>query len=196
MLNWLRNLVGKLKFWSRRPQEVDTPKMDTPKVSKVKQTKEIIPYKEKILPAKNIVLVTSVSNIELIPVKVFDDHTLKWAKKTIQIKPDRPAHILTIPGKLLMGNRLLRRFMPRFIRFNAYTVQQTGELTHDPHLDYLDEEMKLRLEKLLGLMGKFAEVQAGAVVYEGLKGKKKWWDYIPYMAIVAIVFLFLFAYFK
>lgn len=184
-------MIEWLKFWKWRrnhPQEDKTP-----------NEKKKIPIpekKEKILPAKNVVLITSVSNIELMPVKVFDDHTLKWKKKTVQIKPDRPAHILTIPTNLLMRNRLIRFFMPRNIRFNAYTVQQTGELTHDPHQDYLDEEMKLRLEKLLGLMGKFAEVQAGAVVYEGLKGKKKWWDYIPYIAIVAIVFLFLFAYFK
>jgi len=73
-------------------------------------------------------------------------------------------------------------------------MQQEGEMTHDPHLDHLTDDMKTRFEKMLLLIGKFAEADAGAVLYEGIKGPKKWWDYIPYIVICLIVAFFLFAF--
>ena len=83
---------------------------------------------------------------------------------------------------------------PRVLRFRAYTVRKEGEVTHNPHDDNYDLEDKMRFEKLLYLEGKFAAAEAGANVYEGMKGPKKWEDYIPIIAIVIIVIAFLFAF--
>jgi hypothetical protein len=181
VFNWLRWLL-------RRPRK----KKESAAISQ----KESPPKKErkvKLYPARNLVLLTSETNMRLVPCKVNDDHTLVYGKKKRMIKPDRPAHVFEIPIGKIWPTRLGRLLGPRSQKYNVYTIQETGEMTHDPHLDQMDEEMKLKFEKLLGLMGKFAEVQAGAVMYEGIKGKKAWWDYIPYLVMLGIVFLFLFA---
>jgi len=146
-----------------------------------------------------MVLVTTESDMRLRPVKVNDDHTLKFNKKKILIKPDRPAHIFDINIHDLMPTRkqkiMCRLFgVPQYQTFRTFTMQQEGEMTHDPHLDHLTDDMKARFEKMLLLVGKFAEADAGAVVYEGIKGPKKWFEYIPYIIIALIVAFFLFAF--
>jgi len=155
--------------------------------------------KPSIYPSRDMVLITTESDMRLRPVQVNDDHTLTLDGKTLLIKPDRPAHIFDLNLHSLMPTRKQRIFckmfgIPQFQTFRTFTIQQEGEMTHDPHLDLLTDDMKARFEKMLMLVGKFAEADAGAVVYEGIKGPKKWWDYIPYIIICLIVAFFLFAF--
>ena len=155
--------------------------------------------KPAIYPSRNMVLITTESDLKLRPVKVNDDHTLMFRGRKVLIKPDRPAHILDLNIHDLMPTRKQRLFcklfgIPQYQTFRTFTIQQEGEMTHDPHLDQLTDDMKQRFEKMLMLVGKFAEADAGAVVYEGIKGPKKWWDYIPYIVICLIVAFFLFAF--
>jgi len=152
-----------------------------------------------VYPSRNMLLITSESDMKLRPVRVNDDHSLTYKKKKILIKPDRPAHIFDINIHDLMPTRKQRLFcklfgVPQFQTFRTFTTQEEGEMTHDPHLDHLGDDMKMRFEKMLMLVGKFAEADAGAVLYEGIKGPKKWWDYIPYIVICLIVAFFLFAF--
>ena len=104
---------------------------------------------------------------------------------------------------------LVRWALPKYLRFRTYTVRREGEVshnpdtgtkeengnvTHDPHEDNYDKEQKMLFEAMLKLEGKFAEANAGAEIYEGMKGKPKWFDYIPYIVIAVIVGLFLFSF--
>ena len=161
------------------------------------------PKQEKInlYPSKNLALVTTEADISLVPCKVNDEHQIKFKvdkrKKNVRIM--RQPHILHVPlwallpgykWKLLLG----RLLFPRYLRFLAYTVRREGEATHDPHDDNYDTEDKMRLEKMLKLEGKFAEAEAGANVFEGMKGPKKWQEYIPFIVIAFIVFMFLVAF--
>lgn len=183
---------GQIKQLALAIQKVNEPKVKgkSPNTTDIKPT---------IFPSRNMILVTSVSDMKLRPVTVNDDHTLTFNKKTLMIKPDRPAHILDLDLHALMPTRKQRLFckffgIPRFQTFRTFAVQQEGEMTHDPNLDQLDDDMKTRFEKMLLLIGKFAEADAGAVVYEGIKGVKKWFEYIPYIIICLIVAFFLFAF--
>lgn len=105
---------------------------------------------------------------------------------------------------------IIRWSMPKYLRFRTYTVRREGEATHDPHNkeqtpdaklgthdpheDNYPIETKMKLEQMLKLEGKFAESNAGAEIYEGMKGKPKWYDYIPYLVLFGVVALFLFAF--
>lgn len=155
--------------------------------------------KPTLYPSRNMALITTESDMKLRPITVNDDHTIKYGKRKLMIKPDRPAHILDLSLHDLMPTfkqRLFCKFfgIPKYQTFRVYTFQNEGEMTHDPHLDHLTDDMKLRFEKMLGLVGKFAEADAGAVLYEGIKGPKKWFEYIPYIIICLIVAFFLFAF--
>ena len=160
--------------------------------------------------AQDVVLETTEVDIELRPTKVEEDHHITYkgrsGDKKSRINPHLSAKQLVIPYKELFpkdrgGNRLdkikdwfAKRRLPKTLLFRVYTIQAEGEMTHDPHADKLDPEMKMKLEKLLQLEGKFAEVEAGKYLYEGMEKKKKWEDYIPYIVIGVIVFMFLFAF--
>jgi len=155
--------------------------------------------KPTLFPSRNMALITTESDMRLRPVAVNNDHSLTFGKKKILIKPDRQAHILDLSLHDLLPTakqRLVAKFfgIPKYQTFRVFTFQNEGELTHDPHLDHLTDDMKMRFEKVLMLVGKFAEADAGAVIYEGIKGPKKWWDYIPYIIICLIVAFFLFAF--
>lgn len=155
--------------------------------------------KPTLYPSRNMALITTESDMKLRPIKVNEDHTILYGKKKVMIKPDRQAHILDLSIHDLMPTkkqRFLCRILgiPKYQTFRVFSFQLEGEMTHDPHLDRLTDEMKLRFEKVLMLVGKFAEADAGAVIYEGIKGPKHWWDYIPYIIICLIVAFFLFAF--
>lgn len=206
------NMFGPLKIWKwkifhrkKKKKENILVNLDEKQVKELASEIQKVNEKKKddtkatIYPSRNMILITSESDIKLRPVKVNDDHTLELNKKKLLIKPDRAAHILDLDIHALMPTKKQRFFckilgIPRYQTFRTFTIQQEGEMTHDPNLDHLTDEMKMRFEKMLMLIGKFAEADAGAVVYEGIKGPKKWWDYIPYIIICLIVAFFLFAF--
>ena len=161
--------------------------------------------------SQDVVLETSEVDMELRPTKVQEDHHITFngrhtKNKRARINPHLSAKQLIIPYQELFpkdraGRRLdkikdwyAKRRLPKKILFRVYTIQSEGEMTHDPHIDHLPPDMKLKLEKLLQLEGKFAEIDAGKYLYEGMEKKKKWEDYIPYIVIGVIVFMFLFAF--
>ena len=157
--------------------------------------------KIKLYPSKDLALITDEADITLKACKVTEDHFIqvKGDKKHRKRRIMKAPHVLTIPvWQILPGwsfKLLLARILfPRYLRFRTYTVRKEGEVTHDPHDDNYDQEDKMRFEKLLYLEGKFAAANAGAQVYEGMKGRMKWYDYIPWivMAITVIAFLFAF----
>lgn len=159
------------------------------------------PKKEKIYPPKDVVLVTTESGAELVPCTVNDDHTLKYGNKTVKIRDDRPAHILIIPVSKLVKGFLAKRFTPRKLIFNMYTVQKTGEVTHnpatthDPHKDGLDEKQKMRFEKLIQIQAVSAKAAIAQNIMAGLKDKVSIWETLgALIAIVIIVAFFLFAF--
>ena len=156
--------------------------------------------KIKLYPSKDMALITTEADLKLEACKVTDDHFIKCKKskkkkRRIMMKPQ----VLTIPvWDILPGWTfklfLARLLFPRYLRFRTYTVRKEGEVTHDPHDDNYDQEDKMKFEKMLYLEGKFAAANAGAEVYEGMKGKKAWYDYIPFITICIIVIAFLFAF--
>lgn len=193
-------MFGFLKIWKWRifhrkkkePKQLKAlaAEINKPKIDDIKPT---------IYPSRDMVLITTESDLRLRPVIVNNDHTLDFNKRKILIKPDRPAHIFDLDIHSLMPTKKQRFFckilgIPRYQTFRTFALQQEGEMTHDPHSDNLDDDMKVRFEKMLMLVGKFAEADAGAVVYEGIKGVKKWFEYIPYIIICLIVAFFLFAF--
>jgi hypothetical protein len=140
-------------------------------------------------------MITTESNLELEPCKVNDDHTLTYRKKTVKIKDDRPAHIMTVPCNKIWPTFLGRRLAPKRQRFNVYTIQQTGEVTHDPHKDQLDEKQKMRFEKLIQIQAVSTKAAIAQNIMKGLKDKGAWWEILgPIIAIVLIVAFFLFAF--
>lgn len=147
---------------------------------------------------KNVLFKTTETEIVLTPCKVNDDHTLAYEKakrkKTITIMPGRGAHTLIIPLHSLLSSRIARLFAPRTIRFRTYTAQAEGEITHDPNETGFDEEMLMKLESVLKLAAVASKANIADNLMAGMKGKKTWMDYIPIIAIVVTVFLFLFAF--
>ncbi len=177
-------MFGFLKFWKwfgKREIKLKDPK----------------PKKVKLYPARNVVLLTSESNAELVPCQVMDDHRIKFGKKNVMIKPETPAVTLTLPMYKLWPTFLGRKLGPKFQRFNLYICRDKGEMTHEIysiHRDGLKDDERQKVENMLKLIGKFAEAEAGGALYDGIKGPKKWFDYIPYLVILGIVFFFLFAF--
>ena len=146
------------------------------------------------------VLITSPSDLYLDKCTVLDDHMIKYnlnkKKKTIDML--RPPHLLTLNVRQFMPSKFSKLLLMfagvKYIKILTYTCQFDGEVTHDPHLDNLDEEMKLRHESLLGIKGKTSKADIVGSILAGMKKKKKWEDFIPYIVIGVIVFLFLFAF--
>lgn len=164
-----------------------------------KKTKEHKITDKELRSTKNVLLKTTETEIVLTPCKVNDNHTLAYEKgkknlKTIKIMPGRNAHTLIIPLHSLLPSRMARLFAPRTIRFRTYTAQSEGEITHDPDNTHFDPELKLKLELVLKLAAVASKANIADNLMAGMKGKKGWMDYIPIIAIVLIVFLFLFAF--
>lgn len=141
--------------------------------------------KQKFFPGRNAVLVWDETNVELKPVRVLDDHKLRIQKKEVEINPDRPAHIFTIPVQSLMPNwraKLIGAFiLPRKLYLRIFSVRAEGEMTHDPSLDHMPADYKMRLEKLLQLKGKAAKADFSQNIMSGMKPKKKWEEFIPWL---------------
>lgn len=205
-----------LKFWKWkiRNRKKDPGIMDKKEVEE--SPEDNTDYK--LYPVKNLVLTTTETELELKTCKVRSDHFLSYKdakvdkgkkrKPRIMMKP----HQMTIPLWEILPNKplkiwLAKLILPRFLRFRAYTVRREGEITHDIHGTPFEEnethdpnedgyklEDKMNLEKMLELEGKFAEAEAGAHIYEGMKGPKKWQDYIPYIVLMIIVIAFLFSF--
>lgn len=186
--------------WTWRRKKKEDSKEITPTDEKdPKPPKKPKEEKIKLYPARNMALVTTESNLELVPCKVFNDHTvsLKYSggkKEKIKIKDDRPAHTLTIPCTQIWPTFLGRRFSPRFQRYRVYTIQAEGEVTHDPHLDHMDEKQKMRFEKLIQLQAVAGNADIAGNIMAGLKDKKGFWEMLPWIIMAIVVFLFLFAF--
>lgn len=198
-----------IKFWKWRIRKKKIEESSKPEDTEVYE----------IYPSKNCVLTTTEVELELKPCKVHSDHFISYRDKKVHKENKRKPrimmkpHILTIPlWEILPGLPLkiwlAKLLLPRFLRFRVYTVRREGELTHDidmhrdkekhethdPNTDNYKIEDKMKLEAMLKLEGKFAEANAGAEIYEGMKGKPKWFEYIPYIVIAVICFLFLFSF--
>ncbi len=146
----------------------------------------------KLFPSMDAVLTTTETDIMLKPCKVHDDHRIEFSgsngkKKTVTINPERSAHIFSLDPKIFFrGIRqkiLAYLFMPKHLTFRAYTIQANGELTHDPNNDGLDEEEKMKLEAVLKLQGTAAKAAIADNIMKGLKDKKTWEDYIPWIVV-------------
>lgn len=163
-----------------------------------KQEKTVKITDRELKQTKNVLLQTTETVIILTPCKVNDDHTLEYEKtknmKTIKIMPGRKAHTLIIPLHSLLPSRMARLFAPRTIRFRTYTAQSEGEITHDPNTTHFDPELEMKLESVLKLAAVASKADISANLMAGMKGKKGWMDFIPILAIVLIVFFFLFAF--
>lgn len=160
----------------------------------LRRTKKPEKQKIKLYPSRNVVLVTTVSNMKLVPCKVNDDHTLTYGKKTVKIASDRPAHILTVPCSQIWPTWIGRKLSPKKQNYNVYTTQETAETTHDPHTDGLDEKQKMRFEKLIQLQVVSGKADIAAKIMAGLKDKAGWLEYLPYIILLLIVAFFLFAF--
>lgn len=177
--------------WFRR-----TPKTET---TVTKDPKE--PSKPPTLyPSKNMILVTTETDLKLRPCKVQDDHKIRYGKKEIDIKEDRPAHILDMNLMDLMYSRKHRLFarlfgLPQWQTFRVYTAQQEGEYTHDPNVTAMTEEQKMRIEKMIQLKAVAIKAEISANIMAGLKGKGSWWELLGWGIIITIIVaIFLFAF--
>lgn len=212
-------MLVSLKFWNwkirKSKKETDTDIVD--KKAVIDSPEDNTDYK--LYPVKNLVLTTTETELELKTCKVRSDHFLSYKDaKVDQGKKRQPRimmkpHQMTIPLWEILPKKPLKLWiakliLPRFLRFRTYTVRREGEITHDIHGTPFEEkqkthdpnedgyklEDKMNLEKMLELEGKFAEAEAGAHIYEGMKGPKKWQDYIPYIVLMVIVIAFLFSF--
>ena len=151
----------------------------------LKKREKELNKKQKFYPGRNAVLVWDETNVELKPVKVLDDHRLRIRKKEVEINPNRPAHIFTIPVMQLMPNWRAKLFgllmLPRNLYLRVFSVRSEGEMTHDPSLDHIPADYKMKLEKLLQLKGKAAKADFSQNIMSGMHGKKKWEEYIPWI---------------
>lgn len=191
----------KIWQWKIRNKKKDPDIMDKKKVDDSPEDNT----NYKLYPVKNLVLTTTETELELKTCKVRSDHFLSYKDtKVYQGKNRKPRimmrpHQMTVPLWGILPNKPLKLLiakliLPRFLRFRVYTVRREGEITHDPNDDDYPLEGKMTFEEMLKLEGKFAEAEAGAHVYEGMKGPKKWQDYIPYIVIGIIVIAFLFSF--
>ncbi len=188
----------RLKFWKRKKKKKGETDDNTDDYE--------------ILSTKDIVMTTTESEIELKGCKVQSDHFISYNDNKVHKAKKRKPRVLNTPKVLILPvweilgvsgenvtlkilKRILIRWsMPKYLRFRTYTVRREGEVTHDPHEDHYKLDEKMSLEETLKLEGKFAEANAGAEIYEGMKGKPKWYDYIPYLVLFGVVALFLFAF--
>ena len=153
-------------------------------------------FAPRLYPARNCVLITNESNIELYPCKVNSDHTVSFkvgkAKRTakIMLKP----HVLTLPLKQLHPHPIFKFWAPRRQRYRVYTVQSEGEFTHSPNTTGISVENKKKFEELLKFEGTMVKAHLTREAVNDMKDhKKQWFDYIPYicMAVMGIAIVFI-----
>ncbi len=153
------------------------------------------PKPEKIHASKDLILLTTETTLDLKPCNVRDDHKIKFKKKEVEINPGVPeAHTLTIYPRLLWPTFLGRLVSPKLMRFRVYTARKEGEITHNPHEDSMNEEEKMKLEKILQIAATAKKADIAGNIMKGLKDKSTWVDFIPYIVIFLIVLLFLFSF--
>lgn len=148
----------------------------------------------KIYASKSCAFITTETDIVMKPIKVLDDHKIKISKKEVQINPQRPAHILTLPLHQIIPTRLGRIFSPRVQRYRVYTVQQEGEITHDPHDDKIDEEDKMKLEAVLKLAGAASKADIAKKIMAGLKDALGFWNYFRDVLYIIVIVLMILAF--
>jgi len=156
--------------------------------------------KLKLFPARNTVHITTPSDAYLKPCIVLRDHKIQFndlnnKKQTVVIT--RNAHVYHINLKDLWPTWLGRRTAPKWQRFNTYFLQAEGEMTHDftyrqinpDGTPGLDDELKRRYESVLYLQTISGKADWGGQVLEGMKSKKGWAEYIPWIVfgIYAII---------
>lgn len=191
----------RFRFWQKDKQQAGLKytKMINKTVNKLAKEEGKRKKRDKPHIAKNTVLVTDETNARLMPCRVQDDHKLKFELRAGGKKEDkevgilRSPHVLEIPSSII-PSWIARRILPKTIRFRMYTVQKEGEITHDPHIDELDEELKRRFEMVLMLEKQAVKTGFAKGLMAGLKDKLSLMDYIPYIIIALIVMFFLFAY--
>jgi len=151
---------------------------------------------KKIFTSKNLVMVTTEADLFLTPCVVKDDHRIKYKqnRKWREVKILKPPHILTIPLRSILPSFLNRRLSGKWARYRVYTVQAEGEVTHDPHRDEIDPELKKKFEAVLKLEGVMAKADFAKQITTGMNRQKKWEEFIPWLVVGAIVMMFLFAF--
>lgn len=199
----------RLKFWTRKKPKSKTEKQleeINPELTTVvdKETKTEIArlhspkdsVDKKIFTSKNLVMVTTETDLFLTPCEVKDDHRIRYKqnRKWKEVKILQPPHILTLPLRSILPSFLNRRLSGKFARYRVYTAQAEGEVTHDPHRDEIDPELKKKFEAVLKLEGQMAKADFAKQITAGMARAKKWEEYIPWLVVGAIVMMFLFAF--
>lgn len=154
-------------------------------------------FEPKLYPARDCVMVTTKSDIELIPCVVGADNTVEYkigsrAKRKVRanIKPS----ILTLPLRAIWPHALLKYWAPRRQRYRVFTAQKEGEFTHNPNTTGVTKESKKRFEEALKLEGEVIEAHLTREAVKDMKDQRKsWFDYIPYicMAVMGVLIVWI-----
>ena len=164
-------------------------------LNKILRKEEV--FEPKFYPAHDCVLLTTESDVELVPCTVKDDHEVEIRKelkdkKTIKINT-KPS-ILTLPLRAIWPHPLLKYWAPRRQRYRAFTVKREGEFTHNPNTSGVTLESEKRFEEALKLEGEVIEAHLTREAVKDMKDQRaKWFDYIPYicMAVMGIMIVWI-----
>jgi hypothetical protein len=164
------------------------------KIRRKKDTGE--EFNPKLYPARDCVMITTESDIDLFPCKVLSNHTIKFkiGRETRTAKVMLNPHILTLPLKQIHPHPIFKHWAPRRQRYRAYTIQKEGEFTHSPNTTGIDVEQKKRFEEVLKLEGQMIESHLTREAVNDMKDqRKKWFDYIPFicMAVMGIAIVWI-----
>lgn len=154
-------------------------------------------FDPKIYPTRDVVLLTTESDVDMLPCKVHDDHTVEYkigSRKTRKVKVKEKPSIFTIPLKQIWPHPVFKFWAPRRQRYRAYIAQKEGEFTHNPNTTGVSIENTKKFEEVLKLEGQMIEAHLTREAVKDMKDQRKqWFEYIPYMAMglmgVAIVFI-------
>lgn len=154
-------------------------------------------FKPKLYPAKDCVLLTTESDIELVPCVVKDDHVVeikKGARDKKSIRIHTKPNILTLPLRAIWPHPLLKYWAPRRQRYRAFTAKKEGEFTHNPNTSGVTIASEKRFEEALKLEGEVIEAHLTREAVKDMKDQRKsWFDYIPYicMAVMGILIVWI-----
>jgi len=154
-------------------------------------------FAPKLYPARDCVLLTTKSDIELVPCIVKDDHKVEIKtgfrdKKSIRINTE--PSILTLPLRAIWPHPLFKYWAPRRQRYRVFTTKKEGEFTHNPNTSGVTVESEKRFEEALKLEGQMIEAHLTREAVKDMKDhRKQWFDYIPYicMAVMGIIIVWI-----
>lgn len=162
-------------------------------LSRFRKEKEFEP---KLYPTRDVVLVTTKSDIVMKPCKVNDDNTVEFktgSRKSKKVKVHHKPSIFTLPLRAIWPHPFLKYWAPRRQHYRAYTLQKEGEFTHNPDTTGVTKESKKRFEEALKLEGEVIEAHLTREAVKDMKDtRSQWFDYIPYICMAAMGVLIVF----